>query len=113
MKYFNFLILTLFAFNLQAATALELTVKAGDNIKNYHLDSEKTKKDQFDYFYDKAKKILKYKSQNISFCHRNYIQLQLIENNKTFKMLGCLHSKEKITAALTDFANTINLQYGN
>lgn len=112
MKLLHFLSSILFTVNLQAATIIQLKVKAGDSVKKYRLDSAITKKDQFAYFFKKAGQLKKYKTQTKKFCVRNYIELELIEGKTTTKMTGCLHSKEKMATGLITFANMVHLEYG-
>lgn len=112
MKIYLLFFIVGFSLNLQAATNIELTVKAGDSVKNFKLDSVTTKKDQFDFFYKKAKRLQTHKSQDKNLCLRNYLELTLKEENTVSRRLGCLNSKEKIATSLKEFANLLNLQYG-
>ena len=112
MKIYPLILLSAFSLNLQAAAKIELKFRAGESVKNFRLDSATTKKDQFDFFYKKAKRIQLQKSQNKNLCIRNYIELTLIEENTVSKRVGCLNSNEKIASGLKGFAGLLNLQYG-
>ena len=92
-----------------AETVYVLEQTIGDETRRFVLEESKIEKARFQFFNKKAKSILKMKSQEKSFCLKDYVTL---EEKSGKSVLACIRSKEKISKDLVKFSSLVQLQFG-
>lgn len=84
-------------------------VVVGDELNSFEIKESSTPKDEFNFLNDKAQAILKMDSHQKRFCFRDYIELTVVDNNKSKNIIGCLSTKGALIKKLANIATAADL----